>query len=107
MRKTRTTNREAVENNRQRRSRFAQANVPRRVRLGFWLVSALQENRFQHPAAFSGCIETDSRSISPDTAARAYIREAATDRFSTPPIGYKLLNAECAALIVSSISRVE
>lgn len=47
MRRTRTTNREAVENNRQLRSRFAQGFNVLRVRVSLSLTAALLDGRFE------------------------------------------------------------
>ena len=61
MRRTRTTNREAVENNRQLRSRFAQGFNVLRVRLSLSLAAALLDGRFEQlprkatPRAFARC----------------------------------------------------
>ena len=62
MRRTRMTSREAVENNRQLRSRIVQIlNVPQRVRLRSSLAAALPDGRFEQlpmkatPQAFARC----------------------------------------------------
>ena len=61
MRRTRTTNNQDAENGSLRRSHFAQAlAVPTKSTPRLSLVAASQGDRFEHPAGFNSCIETDS-----------------------------------------------
>lgn len=114
MRRTRTTNSQDVESRRQLRSRIAQGLNVQEHASALRSAAVLPDSDFEHPGenrAVSKPILGVSRRIQPQRAYMAGTEKTFSPHFLRPhtpfAIGYKLFIAECAALIVYSISRVE